>query len=197
MTNAKSNKQTTQGNTIDCPIISGNSTIEKDGKLLSVSFDLNNPSGSIGKLLDEVAGGTEFRLFGCTVTMPKGGDFSARFNNVVKQIFEASFATANNDEKPKTDAIPFLNAIKASGKVDFASLDRFSVMRGLNLRIANYREKIKSAKNATDSTKINAAIIAETGTYKKLNKAFKEGGRTAVLKELENMKGVKAIGWNS
>lgn len=183
----------TQSAIIDCPVISNGTVVDN----LSVALDCKQPTASIGKWLDEVKPATEFRAFGATITMPKGGDFSARFNSLIEQLFAASFATKNNDELPKAEAVPFLTAIRESGKVDFPALNRFSVMQGLKVRQDNYRQRVRCEKNAVISTKINAAVIKETGTYKTLNKAFKEGGRPEVLKVLEGMKGVKAIGWNA
>ena len=178
------------------PVIAGNDTVKgSNGRESLLSLDCSNVSKSIGALLETVKAGTTFRAFGNTITMPKNGDFSARFNNLLEQLFNASFASKNNDEMPKADAVAFLEAVKATKKVDYPTLSRYDVMRGLAIRKAHYNAGLKSRRLDCDSTKINSVLITETKTEKLLHKAFKEGGRKAVIALREEL-GVKSIGWN-
>lgn len=195
--NTKANVKQSATTVLTLPVISGGQVVkdEKSGKEAIYTIDCGNVSGSIGKLLEDVKPGTELRIFGATVKMPTG-TFTNRFNSFVKKVTELAYYGCDDNDKPKDEsATAFITGLK--GKIHFADLRRVSVMRGLNIRLDNYREKVKTARNATDSLKENVVLLQETSTLKDVNKAYKEGGRPAVEKLLSEKKGLKVIGWNS
>lgn len=182
---------------IACPILSNGNVIEKDGETIVKSLDTAKVSVSLAEWLESIKPGTEVRVFNNTVILPSAGSFSARFNSLITRLVDAAFKGCDDYEQPTNEqAIAFLNGLKATKKIHFSDLRKVSVMRGLKIRVDNYREGIKAAKNATDSLKPNEVLLKETDTLKKVNKAFKDGGRPAVEKLLAEKKGTKVIGWN-
>lgn len=185
-----------QSITLDCPIVSnGNIVTGKDGKTLSVTIGTGNVSQSVGKLLETVKPGTEIRVLGCTVKIPSG-TFSQQFNKIVIALVAAAFKNCEEYEQPKTDeGKALIEGLRA--KLPFKSLEQKEVKRVMKIREDNYRAKTKAYLNEIDSRKENKVLIEETATYKAVNKAYKEGGRPAVVALLNEMKGIKVIGWNS
>lgn len=186
---------------ITCPLtVEGKPVYDaKDNTvIISTMLDCGNVSGSIGTWLDTINAGSEIRVFGQIIEMPKAGTFSARFNAVLTRLIGAAFTGCDDSEVPKNeDGKSFIEGLQASKKLHFADCRKVSVLRGLKIRVDNYREGLKTLKNATDSIKENQVLISQTGTFRKVNKAFKEGGKPAVEKLLAEMKGTKVIGWNA
>ena len=186
---------TAQKKVIECPILSnGNVLTDKDGKTVSVAIGTENVSQSIGKLLETVKPGTEIRILGSTVKIPSG-TFAKQFNTIVTGLINAAFAGCDEYQHPKTDeGKALIEGLKS--KLPFKSLEQKEVRRVLKIRVDNYNAKSKAYLNEIDSRKENKVLIEETQTYKAVNKAYKEGGRSAVVKLLEEMKGTKVLGWS-
>lgn len=176
-----------------CPILSNGTPIGTDEKPAIVSIDCGNLSGSIGKILDVQKSGTEIRILGSTVKIPSG-TFSAKFNAIVTKLVEVAFKGCDDKDEPKTnEGKALVEGLK--GKLHFNSLRYNSVKEALKIRVANYKENVKAEKNEVRSIPANVVLIAETGTLKEVNKAFKEGGRNAVIALIESKKLTKVIGW--
>jgi len=180
---------------IECPLTSNGTVLTKDGKTVSVSIGTANVSQSVGKLLETVKPGTTIRVLGCDVTIPSG-TFSTQFNRLVSSLVAAAFKNCDDYEQPKTaEGIALIEGLR--GKLHFTTLQQLEVKRALKIRLDNFNQKAKAVKSSVDSIKENAVILKETATYREVNKAYKEGGRPAVMALLNEMKGVKVIGWNS
>lgn len=186
---------TAQKKVIECPILSnGNVLTDKDGKTVSIAIGTDNVSQSIGKLLETVKAGTEIRILGSTVKIPSG-TFAKQFNTIVTGLINSAFAGCDEYQQPKTDeGKALIEGLKS--KLPFKSLEQKEVRRVLKIRVDNYNAKSKAYLNEIDSRKENKVLIEETQTYRAVNKAYKEGGRSAVVKLLEEMKGAKVLGWS-
>ena len=176
-----------------CPILSNGTPIGTGEKPAIVSIDCGNLSSSIGKLLDVQKSGTELRILGSTVKIPSG-TFSAKFNTIVAKLVEVAFKGCDDHDIPKSDeGKALIEGMK--GKLHFNSLRYNSVKEALKIRVANYKENVKAEKNEVRSIPANVVLITETGTLKEVNKAFKDGGRNAVIALIESKKLTKVIGW--
>mgnify|MGYP003379560281 CR=1 FL=1 len=187
MSNNKANGKNQKAIVLACPILSNGTPIGTDEKPAIVSIDCSNLSGSIGKVLDEMKNGTEIRILGSTVKIPSG-TFSGKFNAIVTKLVDIAFEGCKDADLPKTaEKLAVIEGLK--GKLHFESAKQSHVRRALQLRKAHFAAQSKYDKNEVDGLKENVVLISETKTYKDANKAFKEGGRVAVLKMIEGMKG--------
>jgi len=192
----KANNAALVPNVIELPLVSNNTVItDKDGKTVSVSMDIAEPSKGIGNLLENVKPGTEFRFLGATIKIP-AGTFSARFNGILSAMILAAFADCDNTDEPKTDeGKQFVSGLK--GKLHFSKGNFEQVKEALKIRQQNYRKTVAVERADVRTLPANQAILQDTETKTLILKAAKEGGRPAVLKLIEEMKkdGTKVLGW--
>lgn len=190
-------KVITAANVIELPIVSGGSVItDKDSKTVSFQFGIDEPSKSIGLLLEQVKPGTEFRFLGATVKIP-AGTFSAQFNRILSVMIDAAFTGCDVKDEPKTtEGKQFVSGLK--GKLHFSTGNFEQVKEALKIRQQNYRKTVAVERLDVRTLPANQAIISDTETKTRIVKAAKEGGRPAVLALISEMKkeGTKVIGWD-